>query len=68
MWIYDTGEVKAMHIEGVKKATVLDGFVYPLIAIRRSRSKNGHIHNTVSGGNVDKTEQQTNYTHEHKSA
>ena len=64
MWIYDTGEQKAMHIEGVSKSTVLDGFVYPLIAIRRSRSKNGRIQNDVSGGNVAKTEQSTSYTHE----
>jgi hypothetical protein len=68
MWIYDTGEHKAMHIEGVKKATVLDGFVYPLIAIRRSRSKNGYIHNDVNGGNVAKTGQYTDFTHDNKSA
>jgi len=68
MWIYDTGEHKATHIEGICKSTVLDGFIYPLLAIRQSRSKNGRIQNDVSGGNVAKTEQSTSYTHEKKSA
>jgi hypothetical protein len=65
MWIYDTNEHQAIHIEGISKSAVLDGFVYPLIAIRLSRSKNGHIHNEVSGGNVAKTEQSSVVTHAH---
>ncbi len=69
MWIYDTGEHQAIHFEDIDKATVLDGLVYPLIAIRAiSKSKNGRICNEITGGNVASTEVVAKQTHEKKLA
>ncbi len=69
MWIKDTNEHEAQHVEGISKSTVLDALVYPLIAIRAvSKSKNGRICNEVTGGNVATTEVTAKQTHEKKSA
>ncbi len=62
MWIYDTGEHQAMHIEGIKKATVLDAFVYPFVALCKIASE-GKICNQVSGKHVDYTEITTRKQH-----
>jgi hypothetical protein len=63
-WIYDTGE-QPVHFEGISKATLLDGLIYPLIAIRAvSKSKNGRICNEINGGNVARTEISAINTHQ----
>jgi hypothetical protein len=63
-YLYDTGEKRAIHIKDISKSTILDSFVYPLVALRRSRSKNGYIRNDVNGGNISKTGQYSEFVPE----
>ena len=62
MWLYDTGEVKAIHIPDIHKALILDAFVYPLRAIR-DLARDGKICNQINGGNVASTEVTTRKLH-----
>lgn len=64
MWIRNTEETEAVHIEGISKETILDAFVYPLRAIRGFWKKNGRICNEINGGNVATTEISAKRSHQ----
>ncbi len=51
MWIKDTHEHEAMHIEGMTKDTVLDAFVYPFKAIC-AVSPNGDLCQEIRGHHI----------------
>jgi hypothetical protein len=67
MWLYDTGEVKAIHVPEMNKTTLLDAFIYPLRAIREM-ARDGKICNQINGGNIASTEVTTRKLHGRKTA
>jgi hypothetical protein len=63
MWMRNTDELECVHVEGIKKETVLDGFIYPFKAIC-SVLGNGKILNTINGKFLASTEITTKKQHE----
>jgi hypothetical protein len=55
MWIRNTEETEAIHIEGIRKETVLDGFIYPFKAICKLLG-DGKILNQINNKNLSSTE------------
>ncbi len=51
MWIRDTADMEAVHVPGMSKETVMDGFVHPFKAVC-SLSPNGDIGQEIRGGKL----------------
>lgn len=51
MWIRDTADVEAVHVPGIDKDTIMDGFVYPFKAVT-AISPNGDLSQEIRGGKL----------------